>query len=53
MAKEHLGLALALNVPIFLVVTKIDMCPDNVLQDTLQQLQKILKSSSGFYSKII
>ncbi|XP_016401427.1 GTP-binding protein 1-like [Sinocyclocheilus rhinocerous] len=25
MTKEHLGLALALNVPVFVVVTKIDM----------------------------
>lgn len=32
MTKEHLGLALALNVPVFVVVTKIDMCPANVLQ---------------------
>ena len=44
MTKEHLGLALALNVPVFVVVTKIDMCPDNVLQDTLKLLIKILKS---------
>jgi len=29
---EHLGLALALNVPVFIVITKIDMCPPNVLQ---------------------
>jgi len=44
MSKEHLGLALALNVPVFVVVTKIDMCPDNVLQTTLKTLHKILKS---------
>ncbi|KAF7284254.1 hypothetical protein GWI33_022251 [Rhynchophorus ferrugineus] len=30
MTKEHLGLALALSVPVFVVVTKIDMCPANV-----------------------
>lgn len=45
MAKEHLGLALALSVPVFVVVTKIDMCPPNVLQETLRMLQKILKSA--------
>jgi GTPase len=39
-----LGLALALNVPVFVVVTKIDMCPDNVLQNTLKLLQRVLKS---------
>ncbi|XP_078346711.1 GTP-binding protein 1-like [Oculina patagonica] len=44
MTKEHLGLALALNVPVFVVVTKIDMCPPNVLQDTMKLLTRILKS---------
>ncbi|TMW44541.1 hypothetical protein DOY81_010376, partial [Sarcophaga bullata] len=44
MTKEHLGLALALSVPVFVVVTKIDMCPSNVLQDNLKLLFKILKS---------
>ncbi|CAG2106744.1 unnamed protein product [Medioppia subpectinata] len=45
MTKEHLGLALALNVPVFVVVTKIDMCPHNVLQNTLKLLQRVLKSA--------
>lgn len=44
MTKEHLGLALALSVPVFVVVTKIDMCPPNVLQDNLKLLCKVLKS---------
>lgn len=44
MTKEHLGLALALSVPVFVVITKIDMCPPNVLQDNLRLLCKLLKS---------
>ena len=44
MTKEHLGLALALNVPVFVVITKIDMCPPNVLTDTLKMIQRVLKS---------
>lgn len=44
MTKEHLGLALALSVPVFVVITKIDMCPVNILQDNLKLLIKILKS---------
>ncbi|EMC98482.1 hypothetical protein BAUCODRAFT_138223 [Baudoinia panamericana UAMH 10762] len=44
MSKEHLGIALALNVPVMVVVTKIDICPPNILQQTLTQLTKILKS---------
>ena len=45
MTKEHLGLALALQVPVFIVITKIDMCPANVLESTILHLTKILKSS--------
>ncbi|XP_017087316.2 GTP-binding protein 1 [Drosophila bipectinata] len=44
MTKEHLGLALALAVPVFVVVTKIDMCPANILQDNMKLLFKMLKS---------
>ncbi|KAL1925310.1 uncharacterized protein VTP21DRAFT_193 [Calcarisporiella thermophila] len=44
MAKEHLGLALALSVPVYVVITKIDMCPLNVLENTIKQLTKLLKS---------
>ncbi|XP_037094162.1 GTP-binding protein 1-like [Pollicipes pollicipes] len=44
MTKEHLGLALALSVPVFVVITKTDMAPEQVLQDTLKLLVKILKS---------
>lgn len=45
MTKEHLGLALALNVPVFLIVSKIDMCPSNVLNETLDTIQRLLKSA--------
>eukprot|EP00123_Amoebidium_parasiticum_P015106 comp22790_c0_seq1/m.35694 comp22790_c0_seq1/g.35694 ORF comp22790_c0_seq1/g.35694 comp22790_c0_seq1/m.35694 type:complete len:655 (-) comp22790_c0_seq1:203-2167(-) len=44
MTKEHLRLALALGVPVFVVVTKIDMCPPNVLESTMNMLTKMLKS---------
>ncbi|CAF3676418.1 unnamed protein product [Rotaria sordida] len=44
MTKEHLGLALALGVPVFVVVTKVDMAPANVLQETMQLLRRILRS---------
>jgi GTPase len=42
--KEHLGLALALRLPIVVVVTKIDMTPDNIREDTINLLTRILKS---------
>lgn len=43
MTKEHLGLALALKIPVIVVVTKVDMCPDNVLKQTLSDINSILK----------
>ncbi|EIW83148.1 GTP-binding protein 1 [Coniophora puteana RWD-64-598 SS2] len=44
MSKEHLAIALALNVPVVVCVTKIDMTPANVLTETVGQVTKILKS---------
>lgn len=44
MTKEHLGLALALSVPVFVVITKIDMAPENILNENLKLLIKVLKS---------
>ncbi|KAL0931406.1 elongation factor tu GTP binding domain-containing protein [Colletotrichum truncatum] len=44
MSKEHLGIALALNVPVMVVITKIDICPPQILEQTINQITKILKS---------
>ncbi|KAF2865440.1 GTP-binding protein 1 [Massariosphaeria phaeospora] len=47
MSKEHLGIALALNVPVMVVITKIDICPPQILEQTITQLTKILKSQGA------
>jgi len=44
MSKEHLAIALALSVPVVVCITKIDMTPPNVLQETVKQVDKILRS---------
>ncbi|KAL6165984.1 hypothetical protein ACJQWK_07356 [Exserohilum turcicum] len=44
MSKEHLGIALAMKVPVMVVITKIDICPPQILEQTITQLTKILKS---------
>ncbi|RCH95917.1 hypothetical protein CU098_003127, partial [Rhizopus stolonifer] len=46
MSKEHLGLALSLNIPVLVVITKIDRCPQHVLDKTIKELASILKSKS-------
>jgi len=44
MTKEHLGITLALRVPVYIVITKIDICPENIFKQTMQQIKKLLKS---------
>jgi GTPase len=43
MTKEHLGLCLALKLPFFIVVTRIDATPENVRQETIANIFKLLK----------
>ncbi|CAG0889840.1 unnamed protein product [Cyprideis torosa] len=45
--KEHLGLALALEVPIMVVVTKVDRTTPSVLSQTLESLESVLKSTAN------
>lgn len=42
--REHLGLALALGVPIIFVVNKIDLASHDCLKNTISQLETLLKS---------
>ncbi|XP_035691368.1 GTP-binding protein 2-like [Branchiostoma floridae] len=44
MTKEHLGLALALKLPIFIVISKTDLCSAAVTERTLKQVERVLKS---------
>jgi elongation factor 1-alpha len=41
--REHLGLSLVLSIPIFIVVTKLDITPKEVLKRNLESLIGILK----------
>lgn len=47
MTKEHLGIALALKIPVFIVLTKIDICPENIYKLTIETLTKILRSPAA------
>jgi len=44
MTQEHLGIAVALQVPFFVVLTKVDVTPRDKLQATLDSLEQVLKS---------
>ncbi len=43
MTREHLGIALALKVPIIIIITKIDICPEHILKKTIGDITKLLK----------
>ena len=43
MTREHIGITLALKIPLFIVITKIDIAPKNVYEETLNTLQRIMK----------
>jgi GTPase len=45
MTKEHLGIALALNIPFFIVMTKVDMVPEEITKQTIAQISKLLHTS--------
>ncbi|XP_013391354.1 GTP-binding protein 2-like [Lingula anatina] len=42
--KEHLGLALAVDVPVFYVISKIDMSRPTYIERTITHLERLLKS---------
>lgn len=47
MTKEHLGCVIALDLPLICVITKTDIAPDNVLQQTKKTLVRILESKGA------
>lgn len=51
MTREHIGLCCALRIPFFIVETKVDMVPENVLRETQMKIRRILKRAArkGFY----
>ena len=47
MTQEHLGIAVALEVPFFVVITKVDMVPPAQLKQTIKKVTGILKSAGA------
>ena len=47
MTREHLGVVLALNIPLVVVVTKVDLASDHILGQTKRELFKVLKSGAA------
>lgn len=43
MTKEHLGIAIALDIPVVVALTKIDLAPKNVAKETMKSIRTFLK----------
>ena len=41
--KEHMGILYHLKIPFVVVITKIDICPENVLQNTVKNIRTLFK----------
>lgn len=46
MTREHIGICLALNIPFFIVITKSDFCPPNIMKETKANINKLMKHPS-------
>lgn len=46
MTIEHIGIAISMNIPTFIVMTKIDLAPHNVRQKTYQDILKLIKKKA-------
>jgi len=44
MTREHFNLARVLKLPIIFVINKIDICPENIINETLKDLRIMVKS---------
>ena len=44
MTREHFNLARVLQLPIIFVINKIDICPENIVNETLKNLRQMVKS---------
>lgn len=50
MTKEHITTALSLKIPVIVIFTKIDICPPDMLKQTVSKVKKYFTEQSGMTS---
>jgi len=45
MTREHIALCISLQIPIIIIITKIDIAPANILEETLLKIKKISRNA--------
>ena len=53
MTKEHLSMAIGLNIPLFFIITKIDIAPQDKVDNILEKIAKIMGTNAGGNKKTI
>jgi GTPase len=53
MTREHLGLSLFLKIPFMVILTKTDIAPQNVHEETLDTLKSLIKSPAVRRSPVL
>jgi GTPase len=48
MTREHLNVVISLKIPVFFVVTKIDICPANILAETMESISLMLGKTKRY-----
>lgn len=48
MTNEHLYLVLSLRIPVIVLITKVDMAPDNIINETIDNIKQVLKRNKIF-----
>jgi len=47
MTREHMSLCLTLKIPFIIIVSKIDIVPDNILDETIKKINHICKNGAN------
>ena len=47
MTREHMSLCLTLKIPFIVIVSKIDIVPDNILDETMKRINHICKNGAN------
>jgi GTPase len=47
MTREHMSLCLTLKIPFIIIVSKIDIVPENILEETMKKINNICKNGAN------
>jgi GTPase len=47
LTREHIGLMLCIKIPFMIIITKVDMAPDNIYNDLLNNIKKLLQRNAA------